>query len=208
MTVSEEATDYCFIKYWSQIYGNDSFWKRSHFLEPFIQQLGNSHSTSDFLISQQSIHNHSCGKSHFPCLFQTHQGSSPLDAWENWRWNYSIGICPNSGSSHRHFHQTVEFRKIPEIPWCIGISPDQCTLSGHVGNQHVILFMDFICFHLLLFTFNKHHAPSPYGVGGITIQYPACLYSQVLMPTAIQQFSSPIQCFFDQKSCLWAALIY
>src|SRR5258707_14198483 len=28
------------------------------------------------------------------------------------------------------------------------------------------------------------------------------------MPTAIQQFSSPIQRFFDQKSCLWAALIY
>ncbi len=45
-------------------------------------------------------------------------------------------------------------------------------------------------------------------VGRITIQYPAHLYSQVLMPTAIQQFSSPIQHFFDQKSCLWAALIY
>src|SRR5258708_27348914 len=32
-----------------------------------------------------------------------------------------------------------------------------------VGNQCVILFMDFICFHLLLFTFNKHHVLSPYG---------------------------------------------
>src|SRR5258708_40254473 len=33
------------------------------------------------------------------------------------------------------------------------------------------------------------------AVGGITIQYPAHLYSQVLMPTAIQQSSSPIQSF-------------
>src|SRR5258708_10057862 len=47
-----------------------------------------------------------------------------------------------------------------------------------------------------------------HAVGGITVQYPACLYSQVLMPTAIQQFLSLIQCFFDQKSCLQAALIY
>src|SRR5258708_36719691 len=46
------------------------------------------------------------------------------------------------------------------------------------------------------------------SVGGIIVWYPACLYSQVLMPAAIQQFSIPIQCFFDQKSCLWAALIY
>src|SRR5258705_400045 len=45
-------------------------------------------------------------------------------------------------------------------------------------------------------------------VGGIIVWYPACLYSQVLMPAAIQQFSTSIQCFFDQKSCLWAALIY
>src|SRR5258706_1621651 len=29
--------------------------------------------------------------------------------------------------------------------------------------QCVILFTDFICFHLLLFTFNKHHVLSPYG---------------------------------------------
>src|SRR5260221_12140719 len=47
-----------------------------------------------------------------------------------------------------------------------------------------------------------------YSVGMIIVWYPACLYSQVLMPTAIQRFSSPIQHFFDQKSCLWAALIY
>src|SRR5258705_12628548 len=46
------------------------------------------------------------------------------------------------------------------------------------------------------------------AVGRIIVWYPACLYSQVLMPAAIQQFSIPIQCFFDQKSCLWAALIY
>jgi len=59
---------------------HSGFWKRSHFLKPFIQQLGNSHSTSNFLISQQSICDHSCGKSHFPHPFQTHRGSSPLDA--------------------------------------------------------------------------------------------------------------------------------
>src|SRR5260221_7548627 len=46
------------------------------------------------------------------------------------------------------------------------------------------------------------------GVGGIIVWYPACLYSQVLMPAVIQQFSTSIQRFFDQKSCLWAALIY
>src|SRR5258705_8085178 len=46
------------------------------------------------------------------------------------------------------------------------------------------------------------------GVGGIIVWYPAHLYSQVLMPAAIQQFSTSIQHFFDQKSCLWAALIY
>ena len=32
-----------------------------------------------------------------------------------------------------------------------------------VGNQCMILFTDFICSHLLLFTFNKHHILSPYG---------------------------------------------
>src|SRR5258708_39951289 len=46
------------------------------------------------------------------------------------------------------------------------------------------------------------------SVGGIIVCYPAHLYSQVLMPAVIQQFSTSIQCFFDQKSCLWAALIY
>src|SRR5258708_25128344 len=49
-------------------------------------------------------------------------------------------------------------------------------------------------------------------VGGITVQYPACLYSPVLVPTVIPQFSLMAQCFFDheiqRKSCLWAALIY
>src|SRR5258707_5020415 len=45
-------------------------------------------------------------------------------------------------------------------------------------------------------------------VGRIIVWYPAHLYSQVLMPAAIQQFSTSIQRFFDQKSCLWAALIY
>src|SRR5258708_33106154 len=50
------------------------------------------------------------------------------------------------------------------------------------------------------------------GVGGITVQYPACLYSPVLVPTVIPQFSLMAQCFFDleirRKSCLLAALIY
>src|SRR5258706_15163622 len=49
-------------------------------------------------------------------------------------------------------------------------------------------------------------------VGGITVQYPACLYSLVLVPTVIPQFSFMAQCFFDheirRKSCLQAALIY
>src|SRR5258708_8416548 len=46
------------------------------------------------------------------------------------------------------------------------------------------------------------------SVGRIIIWYPAHLYSQVLMPTAIQQFSSPIQCFFDHKSCLFGQHSY
>ena len=33
------------------------------------------------------------------------------------------------------------------------------------------------------------------SVGGIIVWYPACLYSQVLMPAVIQQFSTPIQRF-------------
>ena len=33
------------------------------------------------------------------------------------------------------------------------------------------------------------------GVGRIIVWYPACLYSQVLMPAAIQQFSTSIQRF-------------
>ncbi len=45
-------------------------------------------------------------------------------------------------------------------------------------------------------------------VGGIIVQYPAHLYSPVLVPTGIQQFSFPIRHFFDQKSCLWAVLIH
>src|SRR5258708_7450419 len=48
----------------------------------------------------------------------------------------------------------------------------------------------------------------PYVVGRIIVWYPAHLYSPILVPTAIQQFPSPIQHFFDQKSCLWVALIY
>ena len=36
-------------------------------------------------------------------------------------------------------------------------------------------------------------------VGRITIQYPACLYSPVLVPTVIPQFSFMAQCFFDHK---------
>src|SRR5258708_37967370 len=50
---------------------------------------------------------------------------------------------------------------------------------------------------------NKQHI-----VGRITVQYPACLYSPVLVPTVIPQFHSWPNAFFDQKSCLWAALIY
>src|SRR5260221_956376 len=50
------------------------------------------------------------------------------------------------------------------------------------------------------------------AVGGITVQYPAHLYSLVLVPTVIPQFSFMAQRFFDheirRKSCLWAALIY
>ena len=50
------------------------------------------------------------------------------------------------------------------------------------------------------------------SVGGITVQYPAHLYSPVLVPTVIPQFSLMAQRFFDhkiqRKSCLWAALIY
>src|SRR5258708_15418826 len=46
------------------------------------------------------------------------------------------------------------------------------------------------------------------SVGRIIIWYPAHLYSQVLMRTGIQQFSSPIQCFFDQKSCLFGQHSY
>src|SRR5258705_2541657 len=38
--------------------------------------------------------------------------------------------------------------------------------------------------------------PSKSGVGGITIQYPACLYSLVLVPTVIPQFSLMAQRFF------------
>src|SRR5260221_4900462 len=34
------------------------------------------------------------------------------------------------------------------------------------------------------------------GVGGITVQYPARLYSPVLVPTVIPQFSLMAQCFF------------
>src|SRR5258708_40162029 len=46
-------------------------------------------------------------------------------------------------------------------------------------------------------------------VGRIIVWYPACLYSPILVPTAIQQFPIPNpMLFFDQKSCLWAALIY
>src|SRR5258707_15097794 len=57
------------------------------------------------------------------------------------------------------------------------------------------------------------HPMSPLtGVGGITVQYPARLYSPVLVPTVIPQFSLMAQCFFDleirRKSCLLAALIY
>ena len=48
----------------------------------------------------------------------------------------------------------------------------------------------------------------PSGVGRIIVWYPAHLYIPVLVPTAIREFSSSIQRFFDQKSCLWAALIY
>ncbi len=50
------------------------------------------------------------------------------------------------------------------------------------------------------------------GVGRITIHYPAHLYSLVLVPTVIPQFSFMAQCFFvhkiRRKSCLQAALIY
>src|SRR5258707_72213 len=63
-----------------------------------------------------------------------------------------------------------------------------------------------------------HAPPRPFppeprhAVGGITVQYPACLYSPVLVPTVIPQFSLMAQCFFDleirRKSCLLAALIY
>src|SRR5258708_24209467 len=48
--------------------------------------------------------------------------------------------------------------------------------------------------------------------GGITVKSPARLYSPVLVPTVIPQFSLMAQCFFDleirRKSCLLAALIY
>ena len=37
------------------------------------------------------------------------------------------------------------------------------------------------------------------GVGGITIQYPAHLYSPVLVPTVIPQFSFMAQRFFDHE---------
>src|SRR5258707_6810384 len=37
------------------------------------------------------------------------------------------------------------------------------------------------------------------AVGGITVQYPARLYSLVLVPTVIPQFSLMAQCFFDLK---------
>src|SRR5260370_40429594 len=37
---------------------------------------------------------------------------------------------------------------------------------------------------------------------------PTHLYYQVLMTTTIQQFSSPIQCFFDHKSCLFGQHSY
>ncbi len=38
-----------------------------------------------------------------------------------------------------------------------------------VGNQCMILFTDFICSHLLLFTFNKHHILSPYGHNSLSL---------------------------------------
>ena|SRR5260221_13471623 len=40
---------------------------------------------------------------------------------------------------------------------------------------------------------------SCHGVGRIIFWYPAHIYSSVLVPTAIQQFSFPAQCFFDHE---------